>query len=228
MPERKKESDKNMSVIVMGPPGAGKTTQSEWLAKELGLVHIITSELIRSALYDPEHQDDPMIISERKTFESGGINTPEWVTKMTLAKTEEVASANRGVIFSASPRTVYEAEAMMPVLKRLYPKLFIFFLHLKFEEARKRIGARRVCSGCGVPVLPQEKQQNCLKCGGEIILRALDGEDKLRHRFDQYQSRTEPIIGFFKKNDYPYADLDGSCPVGVMRANLFSQIMMKY
>lgn len=140
MSYKREKIGNNMAVILMGPPGAGKATQSELLAKRFDLVHIITSELIKNALYRPENQDDPVIIREKKIFENGGINTPEWVTKMTLAKTEEAAQSKKGVIFSSSPRTLYEAQVLMPLLKQLYPpkNIFIFFVVFEIKKSQRK------------------------------------------------------------------------------------------
>lgn len=220
----------DMAVILMGPPGAGKATQSELLAKRFDLVHIITSELIKNALYRPENQDDPVIIREKKIFENGGINTPEWVTKMTLAKTEEAAQSKKGVIFSSSPRTLYEAQVLMPLLKQLYPpkNIFIFLLYLKLKKAKERIKERRVCSDCRVPVSPQEKLSSCLRCGGDIIARFLDDEDKLKVRFDQYREKTEPVMDFFGSERFPHRYIDGNSSMDHVSAKLLFEICSAY
>src|SRR3989344_7421928 len=96
-------------IIVYGPPGAGKGTQANLLAGKLGLIHFDTGKYLGQLLHDSELQKNPEIKKARKIFDSGALVTPSFVLKVTSKKTKEIAKAGWGIVFSGSPRTVFEA-----------------------------------------------------------------------------------------------------------------------
>lgn len=199
-----------IAIIVLGAPGSGKTTQAEKLAEEFGLVHFNTGEVIKDILDDPANQNDPIILREKKIYDSGVLNTDEWVNALVVKKTAEIAIAGKGVVFSGSPRRLTEAQALLPELASLYGKenVFAILLVLDFDTALSRVKARHICSKCGLPALSGEKI--CQKCGGEIIVRTLDDPAKFKTRFDEYHKKTEPVIDFVKSINMIMAEIDGA------------------
>ena len=83
-----------IAVALFGSPGSGKGTQADLLAERYGLIHLDTGKLIEKAVHDPEKQDDPAIIRERKNFDSGFLTTPEWFV-------EEIIIREISILFNA-------------------------------------------------------------------------------------------------------------------------------
>src|SRR3989344_5922357 len=96
-------------IIVYGPPGAGKWTQANLLAGKLGLIHFDTGKYLEQTVHDPENQNNPEIKKEKEIFDSGKLLTPSFVLKIISQKTKEVSKSSFGIVFSGSPRTLYEA-----------------------------------------------------------------------------------------------------------------------
>ena len=96
-------------IIIYGPPGAGKGTQANLLAGRLGLIHFDTGKYLEQLLHDLELQKNPEIKKAREIFDSGALVTPSFVLKVTSEKTREIAKASWGIVFSGSPRTIFEA-----------------------------------------------------------------------------------------------------------------------
>lgn len=197
-------------IFLMGPPGSGKTTQAEKLAQEFGLVHFITSEFIKNAIYDPAKADDPIIQREKYLYESGLLNTDDWVVDLVIEETKKLEKLNKGIIYSGSPKRLAESEVLIKELEPLYGRgnLFAFFVNLGFDEAFKRIKSRRLCSKCGLPLLAGDDSKICKKCGGEIIIRTIDDPKKFKLRFDVYIKKTEPAIEYFREKGLLF-DIDG-------------------
>lgn len=192
--------DKKIAVILLGPPGSGKTTQAQKLADQFGLVHFNTGEVIKDTIDNPANLNDPMIQREKRLYESGSLNSDQWVTDLVVKETERIENSGKGVVYSGSPRRLLEAEEMLKNLEVFYGKenIFVFFIPISFEEALSRIKARRLCSVCGFPLLADDKSEVCPKCGGKMIARSLDNPEKLKLRFDEYHKKTEPILNYFK------------------------------
>lgn len=167
---------KPIAIFIIGRPGAGKDTQAELLAARFNLEHIITSDLIQRKFKDS--LGDPQAKQEKKFFDKGILNTPEWVAGLIKEHAQELARNNfngkNGIIFSGSPRTQFEVENLTPALKDIFggKHLFAIYLDISENEGTKRI----------------------LKRGA----RALDRDpQKLKVRMREYGARTQPVLEYF-------------------------------
>src|SRR5258708_5666508 len=136
-------------IILMGPIGSGKDTQADILTEKFGLYRFRTSKLLEDRFNNakPEDSDYEQLQKEKITWTAGTLNTPAWVFSVVKEKVEEVAATGQGIIFSASPRTLFEAEHLIPFLENLYGKDSIMILSISLSEAEsiERNSKRLVC-----------------------------------------------------------------------------------
>lgn len=202
---------RKIAIILLGPPGSGKTTQAQRLSEKYGLVHFNTGEVIKDTINESADQNNPVIQHEKQLYESGALNTDTWVTHIVLNEIGNLGNAGKGVVFSGSPRRLMEAEGMVQKLDEVYGRenVFAFFIPISFNTALKRIKSRRICSVCGYPLMPDDNSEKCPKCGGELEIRLLDDPEKLKIRFDEYHKKTEPILAFFKSVGLAVNEING-------------------
>ena len=201
-------------VILYGFPGAGKDTQAEILEESLDFSQISSSKLIEEKIFNLELQSDPIIKRERELYEKGILCTPEWVTKIINDKVTEMYAEKRSLVFSGSPRTLYEAENEIPYWESIYQKekVFIFLIKISEDTSIFRNTHRRVCSICRHPIIYSEENKSitiCPMCGGVLKKRLLDTEKLMQTRVKEYKERTEPIFVYLKNRGYQVIEVDG-------------------
>ena len=207
---------RKIAIILYGPPGSGKGTQANLLADKLGLIHFDTGKFLESIWYDPKRQKEKLVQKEKKIFEEGGLNSWSFVAKEIIKDIKNIAGANRGLIFSGSPRTLPEAKLELPVLEKLYRRknIFIFVLKLSPAMSIKRNSARLMCRVCGYGLLTAyysvKNPKTCPICGGEFRKRTLDKPEIIKVRLKTYHDQTEPVFGFLKKRGYKLRELDAA------------------
>lgn len=202
--------NKSKAIIIYGPPGAGKGTQANLAARHFGYAHFDTGKYLESVVYDPEYRDDPVIKKEKIAFETGKLMTPAWVLKIIKAKTNQIAKAGMGIVFSGSPRTCYEAKRLLPILEKLYGRenIIFFLLDVSPAESIKRNSNRLICSVCGYPILYLKETKHftvrskCPFCGGKLFRRSLDKPDIIKKRIAEYNLRTTPVFDEIRNQGY--------------------------
>lgn len=199
---------KPIAVFILGRPGSGKDTQADILADKLDLIRVSTSDLLKEKLYGPDADKDPETIKEREIFESGLLCTPSWVLNVIKDFIKEKAEMNfdgkNGLIFSGSPRTLYESENLIPFLVDIFGKDNLFPVYLDITE---EVGIARII------------ERN------KINPRPLDeGEDKLKLRTKEFYEKTWPAIEYFEELSIPLIKVDGTSSVGDVAKNVEESI----
>ena len=203
-----------IAVLFMGKPGAGKGTQAEILVEKYGLTHFNTGEIIRHRLANPETDQDK---KEMEIYQSGVLNSPEWVAGLVTETAHRYATEDKGIVFSGSPRTLYEAERLIPQLIADYGKDKVIAIYLDIDDhhAVSRNSGRLTCDGCGfTTTVPAGELQAkigtvCPKCGGKFIQRAIDTAEKIiEKRLPEFMGRTLPTIELMRKEGI-VSELDG-------------------
>lgn len=206
---------KKIALVIYGLPGSGKGTQANLAADMFGLVNFDTGHYLESLWYDPKRQKESLVIRERKLFEEGKLNTPSFVLGEVSRAVRETAHMQLGIVFSGSPRTMHEAEQLIPLLEKLYgrKKVFLFFLDVKEKDSIERNTKRRLCSVCRTPLLakyyPSKKPRYCPVCAGSLYKRTLDRADIIPKRIEEYKNRTAPILAYLKKRGSKIKKIDG-------------------
>lgn len=202
-------------VAVYGLPGSGKGTQANLIANTFGLVNFDTGKLLESIWYDPKRQSDPVVKKEKVLFATGKLNTPSFVLNEVKKKATTLAKAGHGIVFSGSPRTMFEAEGLIPALEKMYgrEKMFFFLLDVDHKDSLARNSKRRLCNECKTPLMalyyPSKAPKYCPVCAGSLYRRTLDDPKVIPNRLKEYEERTFPIIGYLKKNKYKVVKLNG-------------------
>ncbi|MCF7835759.1 MAG: nucleoside monophosphate kinase [Candidatus Marinimicrobia bacterium] len=193
-------------IFLIGPPGAGKDTQINYLVEETGFYKFITGD--EGLKYISAHMDDPETAKQKENYDSGLLYDPEWLTeKVQLGRTKEVLEGDeyKGLIFSGSPRTLYEAKELPKALSKIVGEenIITVVIEVSEEELRKRAQERLVCENdqnhtFSTRFTDLEIGDKCLKCGGVLGEKSLDKE--LDTRIRQYVERTQPGIDYLKEN----------------------------
>lgn len=195
------------AVMFMGKPGAGKGTQANLVAERFGWKHFDTGEEIRHRLAHPQNETDRR---ERAIYDSGQLNTFEWVAGIVMQKAHEYFEEGRGIVFSGSPRSLYEAEKVVPQLLKDFGsgRVVAILLDIDDEDAVVRNSRRLTCDKCGFTMgMTQAMEEGiepvptvCPKCGGTFIRRVLDSADKiLKERIPAYTKNTLPVIDYLSQ-----------------------------
>lgn len=209
------------AIIIYGPPGAGKGTQANLLAWAKGFIHFDTGKYIEnSMLYSPDFKNDKIVQRERKNFEAGVLFTPSWTLGVVSKATQKIAQADFSIVYSGSPRTIYEAlgdkknDGLVSILEKEYGKknIYVLLLKVRAKSSIFRNSNRKVCSVCGTAILYSEethKHRNCPLCGGKLRTRTLDKPEVIKTRLKEYENRTKPITTELKKRGYKILEIDG-------------------
>ncbi|TSC90671.1 MAG: adenylate kinase [Parcubacteria group bacterium Gr01-1014_2] len=204
-------------IFLIGPPGSGKGTQAELLAKDLGFYHFEISKVIEEKFKNADSRDKE-ITHQKEHWISGELVHQELVAKWFLEKVEELKDQVQGFVFSGSARAVDQAEKELNFLSKIYGKENIMAVEIKLseEESIKRNSARRICkeNRHPIPNFPEYADLKvCPEDGSEVITRELDKPDIIKERYQVYLKETAPVIDYFRENGYKVMEIDGEQPI---------------
>jgi adenylate kinase len=233
---KNKKTKNKMVIILMGPPGAGKGTQAELLAGKLDLYHLETSKILEEKFQEKARSvvlidgKKYSVAKERELWEKGKLCSPEFVAYLTIEKIKELSKSAKGIVFSGSPRTLYEAEKIIPILEKIYRKknIKVFLLEIPPEETIFRNSHRRICELMRHPILylkENEKLKRCPLDGSRLIKRGkLDKPETIRVRLKEYKERTYPVIEYLKKRKIKVEKINGSPPPAIVFENILKKL----
>jgi adenylate kinase len=183
--------------VIMGVQGSGKGTQSTMLAADLDLVHIAVGDIFR---WNVQHHTK-LGAQVRRTMAAGELvsdDLVEGVVKDRLAEHDW----NYGFIIDGFPRNKRQAEFFL----ESYDIDGVIHLELPDSEVRRRVMARRLCSGCGVDYNLIDNSPHtegiCDACGGKLVQREDDTEEALAVRLRDYHTKTNPVLDIFRRKEY--------------------------
>lgn len=211
------------AVIFIGPPGAGKGTQAILLEEELGFYHLETAQLIEQKFTTskPEDSDYEEIERERILFDKGILLTPKFIARLLIEQIRKLSKENASVVFSGSPRTVFEAEHVIPVLIEEYGLENVYIIHIPVSEETsiKRNSHRRICEKSRHPIpytIETKDLKFCPEDGSSLITRGvLDSPETIKIRLKEYKERTAPVLDLVKdKFSLKIHRVDGEKPIG--------------
>ena len=188
-------------IVMMGAPGAGKGTQAERLAEELGLPHVSTGELFRAML----KSDSELGQKVRGYVESGGLVPDEIVVAMVEDRLAE-ADAVEGVILDGFPRTVAQARALDKMLEQAGTAVSaVPYIEVPQDLLLARLTGRRICTKDDqhvyhVVAMPPSKDGICDVDGAELYQRKDDSEETVRDRLDKQLPPMFEVVDYYAQN----------------------------
>ncbi len=197
-----------MNIIVFGPPGAGKGTQSALLIERKSMKQISTGDLFRFNI-----KNETSLGLEAKSYTDKGNLVPDSVTiGMVDQEMENVGEQN--FILDGFPRTVNQAEALMELLEKRNKSIGkVVFFDVPKSLLLGRLTGRRVCKGCGatfhMEFKPTKNEGVCDHCGCEVYQRADDSEEAIQNRLNVYSESTAPVKEFYQSQG-KLVEIDGT------------------
>jgi adenylate kinase len=184
-------------LVLVGPPGAGKGTQAQFISSNLSIPKISTGDIFR---YNVSTGTE--LGRQAKAFMDRGDLVPDEVTIAMVSSRLQEDDSQVGFLLDGFPRNVPQAETLKKMLAEWDQKLDIVLeLVVDDDEVVRRLSGRRTCRKCGriwhVVFDPPARQGACDDCGGELFQRDDDHEETIRHRLDVYQQQTRPLIAFY-------------------------------
>lgn len=185
-------------LVFLGPPGAGKGTQARDLAREWGVPHIATGDMLREAVA----AGTPLGSQAKRYMEEGALVPDEVIIGLIGERLREL-DAKRGFILDGFPRTIPQAEALDRLLKDLEQPLDrVVFFDVSEAELLRRLTGRRVCRTCQTAFhlasAPPRRPGVCDRCGGELYQREDDREETVRNRLEVYRRQTAPVLEHYR------------------------------
>jgi len=185
-------------VAFLGPPGAGKGTQARELAREWGVPHVATGDMLRDAA-----AAGTPLGREAKGYMDKGALVPDDVIIRMIAERLRRPDAGRGFLLDGFPRTIAQAEGLEHLLKDLgQPLERVVYFDVSEPELLRRLTGRRVCRTCQTAFhlvsAPPTKAGVCDRCGGQLYQREDDSEATVRHRLGVYARQTAPLLDWYR------------------------------
>ncbi|HEX6920047.1 MAG TPA: adenylate kinase [Actinomycetes bacterium] len=186
-----------MRLVLVGPPGAGKGTQAQFIAAHFVIPKISTGDIFRANV-----SEGTELGVEAKKYMDAGDLVPDEVTIGMVKDRLAQDDAGDGFLLDGFPRTVRQAEVLDEMLAGLNGGLDVVLeLVVDDDEVVRRLSGRRTCRRCGhvwhLDFDPPAKAGVCDRCGGELFQRDDDSEDTIRHRLEVYADQTSPLIGYY-------------------------------
>jgi adenylate kinase len=202
-----------MNIILLGPPGAGKGTQSRLLEEKFGIVQISTGDMLRAAV----KRGEPLGLEAKQIMADGKLVPDDLIIRMIEDRIEQPDCA-KGFILDGFPRTVVQAEALDRRLAAKGKKLdAVIEIEVDAGALLERVSGRFTCATCGEgyhdKFRPLKKSGVCDVCGGgEFIRRPDDNAETMASRLKAFQEQTAPILPYYK-NKGLLKSVDGMAPM---------------
>jgi adenylate kinase len=182
-----------MRLLLVGPPGAGKGTQAQFLAAHYSIPHISTGDIFRANL-----KAGTDLGNQAKAFMDRGELVPDSVTNDMVKDRLTHDDAANGFLLDGYPRNVVQAEVLRAFLaERKTPLQAALELAIAADEIIKRLSSRRTCRACGAPA--EAGAIKCSSCSAtDLYQREDDKEEVIARRLEVYEEQTAPIISFYR------------------------------
>ncbi len=189
-----------MNIVIFGPPGAGKGTQSDNLVKDLNLFKVSTGDLLREEIKKKSFLGAKI----KSIIDQGNFAPDELVHDLVKKILSNIDYSNR-LVFDGYPRNLNQSKNLDILLKKYNQKIFcVFNLKVNKQIVVKRILGRQVCSKCGLIFNkyfnPENKTNH--SCGSVFLQKRSDDYEKtVEKRLTTYDIETSPVLDYYKNQN---------------------------
>ena len=182
-----------MKVILLGPPGAGKGTQAQFITEKYAIPQISTGDMLRAAI----KAESPLGIEVKDVMASGGLVSDELIIALVRERVGQ-SDCQNGFLFDGFPRTIPQATAIVDAGILIDAVVEIAVVD---EEIVARLSGRRVHEDSGRIYHIDHNPPNNVglddETGEPLIQRPDDSEETVRNRLDVYHKQTKPLVNFY-------------------------------
>jgi len=201
-----------MNLILLGPPGAGKGTQAQFIVDQFSIPQISTGDMLRASV----KARTPLGIKAQSAMDAGELVSDEIVLGLVNERLEFTDCVN-GFILDGFPRTIPQAKELSKILSVLGRTIdHVISLEVDHDVIVQRLSGRRTCSGCGKGYhsvfSPPKVEELCDVCGGKLLQRADDRSETVLNRLSVYDQQTLPLKRYYA--DYGLLrKINGALPI---------------
>lgn len=212
-----------MNLLIIGPPGAGKGTQSEMICERYSISQLATGDILRSNV-----KSGTELGLQAKEFMTAGKLVPDELIINMMREEILKPKYSSGFILDGFPRTIAQAEALCKLMDTLNLSLTkVIILKVPNETIIERMSGRRTCRNCNktyhVRFNPPPMNGEC-DCGNsDLYQRDDDKEETVKHRLDVYFNQTSPLIDFYKAKG-KVIEIDGTLELHKVFETISSEI----
>jgi adenylate kinase len=183
-----------MRLILLGPPGAGKGTQANYIKEKLDIPQISTGDMLRAAV----KAGTPMGLAAKKVIDAGNLVSDDIIIGLVKERINEPDCAI-GFLLDGFPRTLLQAQAMKDMNIHMD---FVVVIEVPDDEIIQRMSGRRVHPASGrtyhVKFNPPKVAGKDDLTGEELVQRPDDAEDTVIKRLTIYHDQTQPLVDYYK------------------------------
>ena len=210
-----------MKILLLGPPGGGKGTQSKFLMSKFNIPQISTGDMLRAHVKN----DTTLGKKAKKFMDKGELVTDSLILDMMEVRFEEKDCEN-GFILDGFPRTIKQAEGLDKLFQKTNQKLdHVVVIDVEDDEIVSRMGGRRMHPESGrvyhIKYNPPKNEGKDDVTNEPLIIRDDDKEETVRNRLLVYHNQTKPLINYYRQN---VININGSQPIDKVKSNIIEKL----
>ena len=207
-----------MNVIIFGPPGAGKGTQSYYIVKNFNLYQLSSGNLLRNEIEKKTELGNKI----EKIISNGDLVSND-IVEVLVKKVITNPSYRNRIIYDGYPRNIFQAKNLEQVLNDDNQSIsFIFFLNVSRDVIEKRIEGRLTCEKCNKTFNDyfNKEEIELHACGKNYLKRREDdSKEAIITRYDTYMKKTKPVLDLYSSKNY-FHEIDGSEKIEVITSKI--------